>query len=349
MGFGDQNFDERPHAKNIAQALELPWQSGLATADDIRKKLVEIPQTFDEPFADSSAAPTMLVAALARQQFKVVLSGDGGDELFLGYNRYRLFSLAERAARAPAGVRRAASEIAARLPSQLVDRLYHGARRLGHLPQIQHPSRKLLAVTQTLVEDDRIALYADTLRISGRRVLSHIYGNSEAIALSALRRAALKAPEAPAQLFASAIDEETYLPEDILTKVDRSTMAVGLEARVPLLDPRVRSVARATSARLHCQQGGKNVLRSALNQVLPAHLTSRPKQGFSIPLASWLRGPLLQEMQGCASDSRLGDLGLSLREIDILGQEHSSGKADHGNALWALMCLRSYLARVDGP
>jgi len=348
MGFDEPAFDERPHAEAIARSFDLPWRAEAATAVRIRDVLVDLPRIFDEPFADPSAAPTALVAALARREVKCVLSGDGGDELFLGYTRYRLFSLADRARRAPRPLRRAVGALAQRLPGRLVDQAYGRLRGLGRLPRLSHPARKLLAVAGSLSRDDRVALYADTLRVASPPVLELLTAAAEDVALEALRHAARTAPEHPA-LFGSLIDEETYLPEDILTKVDRATMAVGLEARVPLLDPAVGLAARAVPPELHTRGGGKAMLRAALDRVVPAELTRRPKQGFGIPLASWLRGPLAEAVRTTTTDTRLCDLGLSRAGMSRLAEEHSGGRVDHGPALWALICLKRHLARHEGP
>ncbi|MBN2360547.1 MAG: asparagine synthase (glutamine-hydrolyzing), partial [Deltaproteobacteria bacterium] len=329
IGFAEPEFDESQHARRIAGFLDLPWRSMRMTADETRAALVDLPQIFDEPFADPSAAPTALVARLARQQVKAVLSGDGGDELFLGYTRYRLFALADIARRSPRPLRALAAAVARRLPARAVDDWYRRGHRLTGLPPLAHPSRKLLAVTHSLALDDRLALYADTLRVTGPAVLPALVACSDEVALAALRRAAATAPEPVPQLFGSLVDEATYLPEDILTKVDRTTMAVALEARVPLLDRSVRAVARAIAPALHGRGGGKAILRAALDRLVPPALTRRPKQGFSIPLAAWLRGPLRETVRACATDPALGDSGIELDQVRRLFDEHQSGAVDH--------------------
>jgi len=346
IGFAERAFDESQHARRIAGFLDLPWQSAQLTADDTLAALTELPRIFDEPFADPSAAPTALVARLARRQVKAVLSGDGGDELFLGYTRYRLFALADRARHAPRPLRTLAAAIADRLPTRAIDDWYRRSHWLAGLPALSHPSRKLTAVAASLARDDRVALYADTLRVTGPAILPALIDCGDDVALAALRRGAAAASREMPQLYGSSIDEETYLPEDILTKVDRATMAVALEARVPLLDPAVRATARAIAPALHCRGSGKAILRAALDRLVPPPLTRRPKQGFSIPLAAWLRGPLRATAAACCDDDRLAGCGIAPAGVQRLFDEHQTGATDHGPALWALICLQQYLART---
>lgn len=347
MGFSDPKFDERPQARAIAQHLVLPWRSGIADSQNVRETLRELPTIFDEPFADSSAAPITLVARLARKHFKAVLSGDGGDELFFGYTRYRFFDLAEQATRLPQPLRKYGSGLGLAMPAPLVDSLYSGLHKRLHLPGLRHPARKLQAVARALQNDDRVALYADTLRVASPEIFKSLNPQMESQALNALRQAAEQYPGASSRLFASLIDEETYLPEDILTKVDRATMSVGLEARVPLLDVNVRSLSRAILPSLHLRKGPKTLLRGVLDQLVPSHLTRRPKQGFSIPLADWLRTDLQPEAQAAVKDERLADLGLNPAAMQTLLDEHLKGRVDHSPALWSLSVLSLYLKHWD--
>lgn len=347
MGFSDPRFDERPQARAIANHLVLPWSSSIADSDEVKQTLRQLPLIFDEPFADSSAAPMTLVARLARKHFKAVLSGDGGDELFLGYTRYRFFALANQGSRLPAQLRQTSAQLGTWLPAPLIDASYARLHKIFALPALRHPARKLQAVARGLQQADRVALYADTLRIASPHVLALLDPSFEQTALDPLRtvRAPDNANRSQTQLFASLIDEDSYLPEDILTKVDRATMSVGLEARVPLLDVQVRSLARAIVPNLHLRKGPKTLLRAVLDELVPPHLTRRPKQGFSIPLADWLRGPLLPEVASAVRDPKLADLGLSPAAMQQLVDEHQRGRIDHSPTLWSLAVLSAYLQR----
>ncbi|MFH1809333.1 MAG: asparagine synthase (glutamine-hydrolyzing) [Pseudomonadota bacterium] len=347
MGFAEQAYDERPAARSIAGQLGLPWQERELRPETLRDALQDLARIFDEPFADPSAAPTSLIARFARRQVKCVLSGDGGDELFLGYTRYRLFALAERVRQVPRPARAAIARAAARIPARTIDRMYGRLRALGQLPRLTHPARKLQAVAASLASDDRLRLYADTLRIASPDVLERVAPTFETLALEALERAAPPGLDVPSALYASRVDEQTFLPEDILTKVDRASMAVGLEVRVPFLDSRVAAVARAVGPELHVRDGGKAVLRGVLRGVLDPAPVHRPKQGFTIPLAEWLRGPLREEMDATCHDSVLGDLGLSIPGVTRLADEHLRRERDHAPLIWALVCLRRHLQLHD--
>lgn len=342
VGFENPTYDERGPAQAVARHLDLPWSGEVATTDDCRQKLLAIGRVFDEPFADPSAVPTSLVATLSRREVKAVLSGDGGDELFLGYTRYRLFALAERSRRLPRPIKNAVALMAHRLPGRVIDGSYHHLARLVPLPPLRHPSRKLLAVAAALGTGSRTALYAETLRTTGRLLLESLRPGAESDALRALDRATPVGDLGP-QLLGSLIDEATYLPEDILTKVDRCCMAVGLEARVPLLDPRVQSVARRIAPELHLEDGGKKVLKRVLRSTSPGIDLQGHKRGFSIPLAEWLRGPLTSLLDGLSSSAHLLDHGISRRGVERLVAEHRGEKADHGPALWTVICLDQHL------
>ena len=304
----------------------------------------QLPRLCDEPFADSSILPTYLVSQMARQQVTVALSGDGGDELFWGYHRY---DTAERFWRpigmVPPPLRRAASAL---LRHRLTQRLTHripapawGGRK-GPL------SQKLNTAGELWATPDHRSLYQDLLShwrdldqvcISPAELTTPFNDASHwSLSLPRIQRMAVQ-------------DTLAYLPDDILTKVDRASMAVSLEARVPLLDHRVVEFASRLPAELRKQpRQPKYLLKQILNQYVPASITDRPKMGFGVPLATWLRGPLREWAEHLLAPSRIADHGLLYPQpVQALWQAHQLGHANNAAKLWNVLMLQAWLERAS--
>jgi asparagine synthase (glutamine-hydrolysing) len=296
---------------------------------------------YDEPFGDSSAMPTLRVCAMARERVTVALSGDGGDEVFAGYRRYRWHAAEER-------VRRM-------LPRVLRRPLFGGLAAL--YPKLDRAPRPLRAKTtfQELALDP-VEAYFSSVSVCNDAMRDLLFspGLKRELqgyrACDLLRRHMAAAGTDDPLAQAQYADLKTWLPGDILTKVDRASMANSLEVRVPLLDHTLIEWAATLPPALKLNRGsGKYVLKKALEPLVPDDILYRPKQGFSMPLASWFRGPLRQRLGGALRGAALRDSGLfDGAAIDRLLDQHQSGARDHHAALWSLSMFEAFLRQVDG-
>ncbi|BBF91359.1 asparagine synthase (glutamine-hydrolyzing) [Blastochloris tepida] len=333
IGFPEFGFDESVHAAAVARHLGTEHTELVVTAADALAVVPQLADMFDEPFADSSQIPTHLVSKLTRAHVTVALSGDGGDELFAGYNRHLVAARDwPRIARLPLPLRRIAAFGLGALPPQLVD----GAARL--LPRRLVPAQPA----------DKIAKLAGILALDPDALYRRLVSQGPDPALH------LAAPECVAGLgtppdgldlldrmrFA---DTVTYLPDDILQKVDRASMAVALEARPPLLDHRIVEFAWRLPPRFLVRGGEtKWILRRVLDRYVPRALIDRPKMGFGVPLADWLRGPL----RDWAADLIESDAGvLDPAPARAMWREHLSGRRNHAYALWTLAMFEAWRRR----
>jgi asparagine synthase (glutamine-hydrolysing) len=334
IGFDDPAFDELEHARTVARYFGTEHHEFVVRPDalSILERLV---WHFDEPFADSSAIPTWYVSEIARQHVTVVLSGDGGDELFGGYDRYLPHPRVAQFDRLPVpGLRRLAALVWPHLP--------HGAYGRSLLRHVAQDDQHRYIDAITLFQpDERLALYTNDMRqrlstAAERRLASHFD-----------RFGAL-----PLQGRMMRVDFETYLPEDVLTKVDRMSMAHSIESRVPLLDNEVIDFAATLPSRFKINgRTRKHVLKEVLRPMLPAGIIDRRKQGFGVPLAGWFRGGLTSIFSDVLTSARTRQRGyFDARFIDRLIREHLSGTRDHSLRLWQLLVLelwhREYL---DAP
>jgi asparagine synthase (glutamine-hydrolysing) len=335
VGFDEPRYNEAPLAMAVARHLETDHHEVTLTAEETLNAVQELPRVYDEPFADSSQIPSHLISRVARQQVKVVLSGDGGDELFAGYRRYQeilafwrrwgWIPAAPRAAagRAMAAAGRAAWNLSGDTGGGL--RLAGKWERDGFRFSAQSP-RDLLA--RQHANSDR----PGALLVGGEA------------APSVLDQACQWAEvEDPLQGLMH-LDFVGYLPDDILVKLDRASMAASLEARCPLLDHRIAEFAwRLPRAARIDKAGGKRVLRDLLARYVPPALTERPKQGFSVPIAGWLRGPLKDWAEDYLAESRLTRQGLfDAAEIRRLWAQHRSGWRKHTKLLWAVLVFQMW-------
>lgn len=331
IGFHERAFDEAPYARAIADALGTSHHELYVDADDALALVPTLARRFDEPFADPSQIPTMLVSRLARQRVTVALSGDAGDELFGGYGRYfAINSLWSALQRMPAPLRR--------MTAPLLD---VGAMLAGPMAM----SKGRISTLPT-----RLGRLAERMRATDLEMLRRLFIGGHGLQRMSPRRdpAVARAEAAPAMpdsfralMFA---DQSDYLPDNILHKVDRASMAYALEARVPFLDHRVveASWALATSS-LIANGSGKKILRTMLARHLPPHLFERPKQGFSPPLDAWLRGPLRAWAEPLLTHDSLRDLpfvdAIAVRDV---WASHVDGRRDAGMALWSILMLSDW-------
>jgi len=327
IGFEEEEFNEAPHAAAVAKALGTE-HTELIVRPDADALVEEVIRAFDEPFSDSSALPTFLVSELARRHVTVALSGDGGDELFGGYTRYQEL-LGRRELAAP--VRRALGGVARMLP--------HGARGRNRLVDLSRTRRGRYAAT----------------------VAAPLAGNEGGVALATVAAGvqsldALLHPwfeEAGERDFATQmtlVDMQSYLPGDILTKVDRMSMAVSLEARVPLLDHHVVEFAVSLPSALKVRDGtGKWIFREAIRDLVPPSVLTKPKQGFGVPLRRWFRNELRHRVEALQRPGSPVYEYVDRDAVRRVAQEHTSGRRDHSPTLWRLLVLDVWMtALADG-
>lgn len=331
IGFAEKGFDESPHARAVARYLGTDHTQMILTPQDALEVIPRLPEIYDEPFADSSQIPTFLVSRLARTKVTVALSGDGGDELFGGYNRYRFLPKAVKygnrlgqhlSAAAAAALRQAGVWFSSAVPSS---RTGEGLTKLGDLISAGSLEKAYSAACRPFGGS---GLAVRRTRPDGWRP------SPPSADLDAVTRM---------QLW----DGLTYLPDDILTKVDRASMAVSLEARVPLLDDELVRWVGALPVEMKIRgQRTKWLLRQVLHKYVPRTLIERPKAGFAIPLAAWLRGPLSEW-----AEQLLGEQ--ALRQQDLLRpdavrrewREFCAGKRANQHRLWALLMFQAWRRR----
>ncbi|MBS0266821.1 MAG: asparagine synthase (glutamine-hydrolyzing) [Planctomycetes bacterium] len=331
IGFPVKAFDERSYARMAAERLKTEHHEQVVepSALAILPKLVA---HYDEPFADSSAIPTMYLSEMTRQHVTVALSGDGGDELFAGYDRYRAVQLGERFDRLPAFVRRfLSSGFWQRLPAST--RQKSRRRRLKRLLSAlsYSPERRYLKWI-SIFDDSRLpGLWSDSL-------LERLGGTDSA---EFLLQAYAACPQRDFTTRTTCADVLTYLPCDILNKVDIASMAYGLEVRCPLLDQEVVDLAAAMPIDWKIQKGkGKQILIETFADLLPPAIQTRKKMGFGVPLDHWFRGELAPLLKDVLLDPRsLGRGWFRPQAVEQLVDEHVSNQWDHSYRLWALLVL----------
>lgn len=358
VGFEEAGFDESPHARAVAQHLGTDHTEFFVTAHEAQAVIQHLPAMYDEPFADSSQIPTHLVCRAARQQVTVALSGDAGDELFGGYNRYfwgpRIWS---RLSWLPYPIRQMLGAAISAVP-------------LAGWDALSRPINAMLPTAQGIARAGDKA-HKLAARLGGVRDLDDLYRSlvsewqdpAQVVKGAASPRcAANHAPQSllddplPAQgaeqhqLRMMYRDSTTYLPDDILCKVDRAAMAISLETRVPFLDHRVAELAWQLPLHMKIRGNeGKWALRQVLYKYVPRELIERPKAGFGIPVGQWLRGPLRDWAEALLNEQRLQAEGyFHPAPIRTKWAEHQSGQRDHTASLWTVLMFQAWLENNGG-
>lgn len=340
IGFHEDKYNEAGHAARVARHLGTDHTELYVTAGEAQAVIPSLPQMFDEPFADSSQIPTFLVSRLARNAVTVSLSGDGGDELFAGYDRYfRTLAIWGKVGRLPAAGRRALAAALKRSPDGLLKffALMAGTTtRAGTLSPDR--MRKLGGMVSSPTAE---ALYRELLS-HWREPSSAVIGAEEPDHFLA-RPTDWRVSEQLVDNMCLA-DLSSYLPDDILTKVDRASMAVSLEARVPILDHRVVEFASRLPLRMKIRDGqSKWLLRQVLYRHVPRELIDRPKMGFGVPIDEWLRGPLRDWAEALLSEERLRREGfLDPGPIRAKWREHLSGQRRWHYHLWDVLMFQAW-------
>ena len=338
IGFSDSTHNEAPFAKSVAHSIGSDHTELYIEPRELLEVVPSLPAVYDEPFADSSQIPTLVLSRLTRSHVTVALSGDGGDELFAGYNRYLwIEKMAYLRQRVPASLRNGAASAIGAVPSWAWER---GAQPVfdriwGAGSSVARRIHKLASMLRAENNDDayrRLISHWTTLCPPELEEMQPAYGS--------LEFAGLTAPVERMQF----IDMATYLPDDILTKVDRASMAHSLEVRVPLLDHRVVEASWRIGLSAKLQNGsGKQVLRRILYKRVPRELLERPKMGFAVPLDRWLR----QDLHPWARDiifgtDWLGEFGIPAEPIHDTWRRHSSGRANWADQLWVVLMLGAW-------
>ena len=343
IGFTEAAYDESGAARAIASHLGTDHTELVVTPSDALAVVPKLPALYDEPFADSSQIPTFIVSELARRSVTVALSGDGGDELFLGYNRHALVpSVWNRVGSVPRSLRRAGAGAVRAVPPGAWERAYGlvhpvlpGGRRVALLGE------KLHKLARVVDAENPIGVYRGLVDNGSQAVVLGLAGG----ALDPLDAAVTSLPsDLSISQRMALLDTLTYLPDDIHVKVDRATMGVSLEARAPFMDHTLAEFAWSLPETMCLRDGvGKWILRRVVERSVPAHLMDRPKAGFGVPIDAWLRGPLREWAEALLDERRLREQGL-LDPVPIRSawDAHLSGRRNEHHALWAVLMFQAW-------
>ena len=345
IGFSDAAYDEAGYARQIANHLGTDHTDVELAPKDALDLVGQIPDWFDEPFADSSQLPTYLVSRTTRRHVTVALSGDGGDEVFAGYPKYALLDGIWRSAGGlPQSMRAMFGRGLAALPESVLRYVAGNFMDPGRAERIGEKARRLGAALAAPTADDA-ALALATVGLDDHRIVKGAAGT--------LTFAPLRDPGRSLDLISRMqfADMQAYLPDDILTKVDRCSMAVSLEAREPLLDHRL--VEYVWSLPLAIKRGDRSpkaLLRTVLERYLPRNMIDRPKRGFSVPLGAWLSGPLRGWAEELLTPAALARHGFfETDRVQTLWRHHLSGKQDNSTGLWNILMVRAWAERWHSP
>jgi asparagine synthase (glutamine-hydrolysing) len=330
VGFeGDTFFDERPYARSVAHDLDTEHHDSVVRpeAGTLLETLLD---HHDEPFGDSSALPTYLVAREARAHVTVALNGDGGDETFAGYDRFHAVLLADR------------------MPSPLAHALRAAARLVPEGPSHHARRRRIRRFVDkaALPFDERIFAWTSFFDLPALRALDADHLADRERVLSSYREALERCAGASLLSRLLYLNARTYLLDDLLPKMDRMTMAHGLEARSPMLDRSLIEYVAGLPDRLKRRGGrGKIVLKKAVADMLPREILARPKHGFGVPLGEWFRGELKPRVEALLLDRPRLARWLRPDAVRQLFAEHLSGRSDRGHQLWTLLTLELWLRK----
>jgi asparagine synthase (glutamine-hydrolysing) len=343
IGFDEEDFNEARHAAAVAEHLGTDHTELLLTGDDAQALVPRLPEVFDEPLADPSQLPTLLVSQLARRQVTVALCGDGGDELFGGYNRYVYGSrMLPRVDRLPRALRQSVGAGIGTVPLAAWDRVHQFAAAV--LPGLPH-SR-----VGERIHKVGALMSADSVGDMYRSLLSAWQHPGDLIetdgdGLDANRQILADGPPDLLDRMMLA-DQSMYLPDDLLAKVDRASMATSLEVRAPLLDHRVIEFSWRLPRSLKIRDDvGKWALRQVLYRRVPKALVERPKMGFSVPIDRWLRGPLRKWAEALLSRDALTASGVDPVPVGIAWRNLQEGRRQSGAALWAVLMFQAWRER----
>lgn len=338
IGSTSRAHNEADRAAVIAQRLGSRHQELVVTGDDALATVERLPVVYDEPFGDSSQIPTLLVSELARRDVTVSLSGDGGDEVFGGYDRYRWVpSISARTAGIPVSLRARAASALLAVPPATWDALTAPIPSRWR-PQI--PATKVAKLASLVAVDDPRTMYELLVSHCTDPAAMVVGGTDLGVDVGA---DPWTDDEVVTRMMA--LDTVTYLPDDILVKLDRATMSVSLEGRIPFLDHRIVELMAGLPLHMKIRDGrSKWLLRRVLERHVPAEVFAGPKSGFGVPIGAWLRGPLRDWAEALLARDRLAREGyLEPARVRRLWDEHLTGRHDHGYRLWDLLMFQAWL------
>jgi asparagine synthase (glutamine-hydrolysing) len=339
IGFNEEQFDEARYASAVAKHLKTDHTELYVSSEEAQSVIPQLPSIYDEPFADSSQIPTYLVSKLARSQVTVSLSGDAGDELFGGYNRYTMVdNLWNKLEKVPRPLRSLLSGSLKQLSPSTWDII---AKTLNYKKH-QHFGEKIHKIAAALPSRDLKDLYTSFVST---------WDNPAEIVLGATEHPTLLThnlgtiadlDHAEKMMY---LDAKSYLPDDILTKVDRAAMATSLETRIPMLDADIVEFAWTLPMGFKIRNGkSKAILRHILNRHVPTQLVERPKMGFGVPIDRWLRGPMREWADDLLSEHRLkSDSVFDVKKVTKRWAEHKSGKYNWQHSIWAILMFQAWL------
>ena len=346
IGFHEEEFNEAVHAKKVAQHLGTNHTELYVTSQEAMNVIPQLPSMYDEPFADSSQIPTHLISALARQHVTVAISGDGGDELFAGYNRYLIAEkLWKVAGRIPNALKNQTADLMAGISPESVERFY--GKIEGILPQkmkVSLPTEKFYKLARALrATSSPLAIY--------KRIVSIVH-TPEELVISGNELTTTIDNATPWQEIDDAVltmvylDLMTYHPDDILQKVDRAAMSVSLETRVPYLDHNLVEFIMSLPLEMKIRHGSsKWILRQVLYRHLPQELMERPKMGFAVPVGEWIRGPMKEWAEELIDNKRIEqERYFNAQAVVEMWQQHLSGKFNRTHELWNILMFQAWLS-----
>jgi len=339
IAFTDPEYDESPYARQVAARYRTEHHVHTLAADDI-SLVGELARLYDEPYADSSAMPTYRVCQLARQDVTVALSGDAGDESFIGYRRYRWHGIEEKTRR----------KIPMWLRGPVFGALGRWYPKLDWAPQFLRAKTTFQALGR-----DSVAGYFHGVSICTDPVRARIFSPAFKKrlngynAVEVMRRHDRNNPTRDIYGQVQYLDMKTYLVGDINTKVDRASMAHALEVRAPFLDHKLVEWVSGLPSSLKLHDGeSKYLLKKSMEAYLPNDVLYRKKRGFSIPLAAWFRGPLKDTLLAAMTSQRMADTGLfDMAALRAMAEEHCSGRSEHSAALWSLLMFEAFLRNQE--
>jgi len=342
IGFDEKGYNEADYAKAVSKHLSTEHTEHYVSSVEAMEVIPLLGKMYDEPFADSSQIPTFLVSKMAKQHVTVSLSGDAGDELFCGYNRYLLADAWKKIEHVPFALRKGAGQLIQTLSTSTWDAIFQQANKIKRFPSNMGEKLDKLAKRLQCIDGANELYYSLVSETNQPEKI--VIGAAEPT--SWLTEAGMKMRFKDAKHHMMYMDAMTYLPDDIMVKVDRAAMANSLETRLPFLDHRVVELAWRLPMNMKMRDGKtKWLLRQVLYEYVPQDLIDRPKAGFSIPLGEWLRGPLKDWVEELLDVQRLSEDGyFDVYYVRTIWQDHLSGKSDQQALLWSILMFQAWLA-----